>query len=78
MNKEFYKMQKLAGLIIENKQLNESYSDEEISQIGNDYRTFQKMLQNINYDDFMEYAEKSQEFKTLEILDYLKKKSKFI
>jgi len=71
-------MQKLAGLIIENKQLNESYSDEEISQIGNDYRTFQKMLQNINYDDFMEYAEKSQEFKTLEILDYLKKKSKFI
>jgi|LakMenE18May11ns_1017448.scaffolds.fasta_scaffold9217416_1 hypothetical protein len=52
------------------------YSDEQVSKIGNEYRAFQKLLNSINYDDFMEYAEMSQEFDTLDILDYLKKKTK--
>lgn len=54
----------------------EGYSDEQVSKIGNEYRAFQKLLNSINYDDFMEYAEMSQEFDTLDILDYLKKKTK--
>ena len=69
----------LKKFITENKLvINEGYSDEKISQIGREYRVFKKMLETINYDDFMEYAEMSQEFKTLEILEYLKKKTKFI
>jgi len=68
----------LKKYLVEGKQVREVYSDEKISQIGKDYRQFQKLLQTINYDDFMEYAEKVQEFKTLDILDYLKKKTKFI
>ena len=69
--------------LIENKltttsQLIENYSEEKISQIGNDYKAFINLLRSVNYDDFMEYAEKSQDFNTLNILDYLKKKTKFI
>lgn len=69
--------------LVENKltktsQINEEYSNDKISQIGNEYKSFQNLLTNINYDDFMEYAEKSQDFNTLEILNYLKKKTKFI
>jgi hypothetical protein len=58
--------------------MSEAYSDEKVSQIGKDYRAFQKLLTTINYNDFMEYAEMTGEFKTLDILDYLKKKSRFI
>jgi hypothetical protein len=69
----------LKKYIAENKlNINEDYSDEKISQIGREYKAFQKMLKTINYDDFIEYAEKSLEFKTEEILEYLKKKTKFI
>ena len=58
--------------------MSEAYSDEKVSQIGKDYKAFQKLLTTINYNDFMEYAEMAGEFKTLDILDYLKKKSRFI
>ena len=68
----------LRKFLAENKQVKENYSDEKISQIGRDYKQFQKLLQTVNYDDFMEYAEMAQEFKTLEILDFLKKKTKRI
>ena len=53
------------------------YSDEQVSKIGNEYKAFQKLLNSINYDDFMEYAEMSQDFNTLDILDYLKKKTNY-
>ena len=68
----------LKKYLAENKQVKENYSDEKISQIGRDYKQFQKLLQTVNYDDFMEYAEMAQEFRTLEILDFLKKKTKRI
>ena len=68
----------LRKYLAENKQVKEGYSDEKVAQIGNDYRAFQKLLTTANYDDFMEYAENAGEFKTLDILDYLKKKTRFI
>jgi hypothetical protein len=79
--KEKLDLQRQAKIITEsqyNKLLKEEkgYSDEQVSKIGNEYRAFQKLLNSINYDDFMEYAEMSQEFDTLDILDYLKKKTK--
>lgn len=58
--------------------VNEGYTDEKVAEIGQHYREFQKYLGSLNYEDLMEYAEKSQEWKTLEILEFLKQKSKYI
>jgi len=58
--------------------VSESYSDEKVKQIGIEYENFRRYIKNLDYDDLMEYAELSGEFKTLDILDYLKKKSKFL
>ena len=61
-----------------NEEVSEGYSDEEVSEIGKNYEQFRKYIKNLDYDDLMEYAELSQEFKTLDILTYLKEKSKFL
>lgn len=58
--------------------VSESYSDEKVAEIGKKYEEFRKYIKNLDYDDLMEYAELSQEFKTLDILTFLKKKSKFL
>jgi len=58
--------------------LNEFYNEEEIHNIGLKYKEFQQYITSLNYDDLIEYAEKLGEFKTLNILDYLKLKSKYI
>lgn len=60
------------------EELDESYSDAKVREIGKAYTNFRKLLKNVNYDDFMEYAEISGDFKTLNILDFLKKKTKYI
>jgi hypothetical protein len=56
----------------------ESYSDEKVTEIGKKYEEFRKYIKNLDYDDLMEYAELSQESKTLDILTFLKNKSKFL
>lgn len=56
----------------------EGYSDDQIAEVGIQYQEFLDYIHKLNYDDLIEYAEKSGHFKTLSILDYLKKKSKFI
>ena len=58
--------------------VSESYSDKNVAEIGKKYEEFRKYIKNLDYDDLMEYAELSQEFKTLDILTFLKKKSKFL
>lgn len=58
------------------KGFNESYSDEKVSEIGKDYSKFKEYIKNLNFEDLMEYAELSQEFKTLDILNYLSKNIK--
>jgi len=60
------------------KRFNESYSDEKVTEIGKKYEEFRKYIKNLDYDDLMEYAELSQESKTLDILTFLKNKSKFL
>lgn len=60
------------------EELYESYSDTKVKEIGKSYTQFRKLLRSINYDDFMEYAENSGDFKTLDILNFLKKRSKYI
>lgn len=60
------------------KLVKEGYSDEQVAAIGIEYKKFLDFIHRLNYDDLMEYAEKMQHFKTLQVLDYLKRKSKFI
>jgi hypothetical protein len=55
--------------------VNEGYTDEKVSEIGQKYEEFKKYIKNLDYDDLMEYAELSQEFKILDILEFLKEKS---
>jgi len=52
-----------------------SYTDEKVSEIGQKYEEFKKYIKNLDYDDLMEYAELSQEFKILDILEFIKEKS---
>lgn len=58
--------------------IREAYSDEKIRAIGREYEYFMKLLRNANYTDFMDYAETAGHHKSLEILHYLKKRTKFI
>lgn len=58
--------------------VSESYSDEKVAEIGKKYEEFRRYIKNLDYDDLIEYAELSQEFQTLDILIYLKRKSKFL
>jgi hypothetical protein len=60
------------------KKFNESYSDETVKQIGIDFEIFRRYIKNLDYDSLIEYAELSQQFKTLDILEYLKKTSNFL
>jgi hypothetical protein len=67
----------------ENSNLNisdvsESYSDEKVKQIGIEYENFRRYIKNLDYDDLMEYAELSQQSNISNVLNYLKKKSKFL
>lgn len=54
------------------------YSNEKITGVGNQYQEFLDYVHSLNYEDLIEYAEKKGHFKTLNVLDYLRKKSKYI
>lgn len=54
------------------------YNNGQIAEVGIQYQEFLDYIHSLNYDDLIEYAEKSGHFKTLDVLEYLKKKTKFI
>ena len=76
-NKVTHKMDDLVEDEVDDK-LEEFLENKEVSDTGKKYKEFQKYITSLNYNELMEYAEVMQEFKTLDILDYLKKKSKYI
>jgi len=58
--------------------LSETYNYKTLEDVKSEYNKFLGYIHNINYEDLIEYAELAGHSKTLDVLDYLKRKSKYI